>query len=388
MQVDSLPLSHTPRAHVFVSGCYDIIHGGHVQFWSEARALGDKLTVCFASDAVLWEHKHRRSSLPEDHKQALISGLRVVDEVVIGRGMEIGLDFKEHFLRIRPQLLVVTDDDKYGEIKRELCASIGARYVILHKTPPAFKPISTTQIVANIRAPDFVPLRVDFAGGWLDVPRHSREGEFVINCSISPLVSLSSWPYEQRAGLGGSAAFSLLNGLDPIKSELDMGVGWQDPVVIKETGLCVWRSGLHPTLALKTDGWMLGGRMALMWTGQQHDTPSLADSRRDYDKIARAGRVAKEGVTTGSYEKLCEAVRLSYELQVEEGMARLPGDDQCIDPRVSFQINGRPLAWKYCGGGWGGYAVYLFSSSSDRDQAWEVNKETMVKIEPWNKWNA
>ena len=90
-----------------------MIHAGHVQFLSEARALGDKLTVGFASDHVLWEHKHRRSSLPEEHKQALIAGLRVVDEVVIGRGMELGLDFKEHFLRHRPDFLVVTEDDKY-----------------------------------------------------------------------------------------------------------------------------------------------------------------------------------------------------------------------------------------------------------------------------------
>jgi len=34
---------------VFVSGCYDIIHAGHVQFFREARALGDHLTVSFAS---------------------------------------------------------------------------------------------------------------------------------------------------------------------------------------------------------------------------------------------------------------------------------------------------------------------------------------------------
>jgi hypothetical protein len=312
----------------------------------------------------------------------------VVDEVLIGRGMELGLDFKDHFLRLRPNFLVVTEDDKYGAIKRELCASIGARYVILPKTPPSFKPISTTQIVANIRAPDHVPLRVDFAGGWLDVPRYSREGEVIVNCSISPLVSLSSWPYEQRAGLGGSAAWSYLNGLDPIKAELDLGVGWQDPAVIKEGGLCVWRSGQKPRLALKTDGWMLGGRMALLWTGQQHDTPSLADSRRDYNKIAHAGQVAYEGVRTGSFEKLCEGVRLSYELQVDEGMERLPGDEGCVDPNVRFKDQQRPLAWKYCGGGWGGYALYLFESSSDRDKVCDDYPESMLKIEPYNHWEA
>ncbi|MFZ9683667.1 MAG: adenylyltransferase/cytidyltransferase family protein, partial [Cephaloticoccus sp.] len=41
---------------IFVSGCYDIIHAGHIQFFREARALGDFLTVCFASAEVLWIH--------------------------------------------------------------------------------------------------------------------------------------------------------------------------------------------------------------------------------------------------------------------------------------------------------------------------------------------
>ena len=65
---------------VFVSGCYDILHAGHVQFFREARALGDHLTVCFASSDVLWHHKQRRSSLPDEHKRALIAAMEMVDE--------------------------------------------------------------------------------------------------------------------------------------------------------------------------------------------------------------------------------------------------------------------------------------------------------------------
>ena len=29
----------------------------------------------------------------------------------------------------------------------------------------------------------------------------------------------------------------------------------------------------------------------------------------------------------------------------------------------------RAMAWKYCGGGFGGYAVYLFADQADRDGA-------------------
>lgn len=124
---------------VFVSGCYDILHAGHLQFFEEARALGD--------------------------------------------------------------YLIVTEDDKYGDLKRELCTKVGAHYTILPKTPPRFEPVSTSSIVRWVQAPTEAPLRVDFAGGWLDVPRFSRPGAFIVNCAISPLVSLREWPYETHATL-------------------------------------------------------------------------------------------------------------------------------------------------------------------------------------------
>ncbi len=343
---------------VFVSGCYDIVHAGHVQFFREARALGDHLTVCFASAEVLWKHKRRKSSLPDEHKRALIAALRTVDEVVVGEGLEEGIDFREHFLRIRPQILAVTEDDKYADLKRALCAEVGAKYVVLPKTPPEFKPISTTEIVRYIRAPQEAPLRVDFGGGWLDVPRFARAGAYVVNCAISPTVSLRDWPYERNAGLGGSGAWALLNGKDGVNSELDLGVGWQDPAVISETGLCVWRSGQRPDLEFKGDGAFLRGRMALYWTGASHDTPSVVKNTRDLDAIARAGQAARDAAWASSLEGLAGAVRLSYAEQRAEGMEPLP------EPVAGV----KPLAMKYCGGGFGGYALYLCASAIDRDR--------------------
>ncbi len=339
---------------IFISGCYDILHGGHIQFFKEARALGDHLTVCFASDDVLWEHKKRRTSIPQDHKLALMSALDIVDQVVIGDCNELGLDFKSHFLRIKPDVLAVTEDDQYAEAKKALCAQVGAEYVVLPKTPPQFTPVSTTSIVRNIRTPAHAPLRVDFGGGWLDVPRYARRGAFIVNCAISPMVSLIDWGYEQKSGLGGSGAWALLNGNDGVESELNLGVGWQDPAIIRETGLCVWRSGEKPVLHFKRNGDFLHGHMALHYTDIPHDTPGNADNERDYDMIEAAGALAKKGVIEASISKLGEAIGLSYEMQLKEGMRPLPEATGCV---------GR----KYCGGGWGGYALYLFHSTEDRD---------------------
>lgn len=354
---------------IFVSGCYDILHAGHIQFFEEARALGDHLTVSFASAEVLWFHKRRKPAIPDDHKKAILEQLRVVDAVVIGTSVEPGIDFREHFLKIRPHALVVTEDDRYADLKKTLCAEVGANYVVLPKTPPKFPPVSSSGIVRWVQAPQEAPLRVDFAGGWLDVPRFSRQGSFVVNCAISPLVSLSEWPYELNSGLGGSGAWALLNGKDGIDSELALGVGWQDPAVIRETGLCVWRSGASPVLEFKHNGEFLSGKMAIYWTGHQHDTPGVVDVSRNYDEISRAADLARSGVLQQNISLLAEAVEISYACQLEEGMETLPS------------IPGS-IARKYCGGGYGGYALYLFDSAEARSVAL-ADHPALRTVEPY-----
>jgi cytidyltransferase-like protein len=354
---------------VFVSGCYDILHAGHLQFFEEARALGDYLIVSFASAEVLWHHKRRKPSIPDDHKQVLLQGLRMIDEVVITGGHKEGLDFEEDFLRIRPDFLIVTEDDRYADVKRELCRQVGAQYTVLPKTPPRFAPVSTSSIVRWVQAPTEAPLRIDFAGGWLDVPRFARPGEFIVNCAISPLVSLREWPYEKQAGLGGSGAWALLNGRDGVDSEVDLGVGWQDPAVIRETGLCVWRSGQRPVLDFKHNGDFLTGMMAIHWTGTQHDTPGVVNLPRDFERIAQSGRLAREGVLHADIARLAEGVSFYHATQLDEGMdvlAEIPG----------------AIARKYCGGGHGGYALYLFADPALRDQA-VLTEPNLRSVEPF-----
>ena len=205
-----------------------------------------------------------------------------------------------------------------------------------------------------ITASDKLPLRVDFAGGWLDVPRFARPGGFIVNCTITPMVSLTEWPYHKPgAGLGGSAAWRMLNGEDPFAGELASGVGWQDPAVIQETGLCVWRSGPRPVLEVKLNPDLLAGRMALLWTGISHNCPDIVDRKRDYGEIYYISNAAAD-VDYRGYPALCRGVRQSLRLQYEEGMPPLP------------EMPGA-LAHKYCGAGWGGYALYLFGSRADRD---------------------
>ena len=283
--------------------------------------------------------------------------------------MKKGLDFEEEFLQEKPDILAVTEDDLYSDIKKELCARVGANYVVLPKTPPKFTPVSTTMLVNRIKAPSAVPLRVDFAGGWLDVPRYARKGSYVVNCAITPMVSLCEWPYEKRSGLGGSGAWAMLEGRDPVASELALGVGWQDPAVIAETGLCVWRSGSSPVLDVKGTGDFLEGRMAILYTGEEHDTPKMADEQRDYVRISQSSLIARTGVLERNINTLAAGVALYYSVQLDEGMRPLPEIPNA-------------LAKKYLGGGYGGYALYLFPCRDDRDQAVKDNP-AMKRVEPY-----
>ena len=354
---------------VMVSGCYDILHGGHVEFFSQAKALGDRLVVSFASDSVLLKIKGRHSSIPQQHKKYLIESLKMVDQVVIGESLaDDGLDFIDHFMSIRPDILVATEDDRFSDKKKALCRDCGwpCEYVQLPKTL-SFKAISTTEVIQWVKSPKKLPLRIDIAGGWLDVPSTAISGAYIVNCAITPMVSLSEWNYEIGGGLGGSAACSILSGHNGVERELSLGVGWQDPAVITETGLCVWRSGKLPVLELKVNPDFLEGRMALLWTGEAHNTPANASKTRDYDAIALASEQAVNAVRVKSLRGIFRSVDMSYAAQLKEGMNPLPNYYEC--------------AKKYAGGGWGGYAIYFFDNASSRDFFLQI--PGTISIEPY-----
>ncbi len=131
---------------VFVSGCYDILHGGHVEFFKQARALGDHLIVSFASDEVLEKYKGRKSVLPEKHKKYLLENLKMIDKVYKSTNPEDPIfDFRDAFIKEGADILVSTKDDKNAKVKKKFCEENNAIYVQLPKNLD-FEQISTTQI--------------------------------------------------------------------------------------------------------------------------------------------------------------------------------------------------------------------------------------------------
>jgi len=146
----------------------------------------------------------------------------------------------------------------------------------------------------------------------------------------------------------------VLKGLDAVATELTF-TGWQDPAVILETGLCIWRSGPKPVLERKLNPDWLNGLMAIWYSGKPHSTADLLKLPRNYHALAKAGHTAAQGALEGNLTKLADAINATHNAQLEEGMAPIPSAL-------------KSLAYKYAGSGHGGYVLYLFADRQDRDR--------------------
>jgi cytidyltransferase-like protein len=361
---------------VMVSGCFDILHAGHLRFLWDAREQGDRLIVCLASDESVQRHKGREPALPFEHRAQLLYQLGCVDMVCKANSTEtLGLDFESQLLFDKIDKLVVTEDDRYEQEKRQLCVDTATEYVVLAKTPPVrqCEPISSTEIRRRVMGLDKVPVRVDFAGGWLDVPRLAIPGAYIVNCAVTPFMQSDGSPYEPGGGIGGSAAMAILKGQNGVATELKNGAGWQDAAVIAETGLCVWESGERPKLMNRNSGEWLKGLMAIKWMGGKHDTPALAGRARNYNAIRDAAQMAAKAVERASLGRLAWGINNTYHAQVDEGMDFLDEPDTVV-------------AHKYLGAGHGGYALLLFAEYAEREAYVGQHHGEAMAIEPHCRW--
>ncbi len=138
---------------IFVSGCFDILHAGHVQFFHDALKLGYHLTVCFCSDKNLLKYKGRITSMPEDNKFQVLKAIRYVDKVVKGTDDGGIWDFVPEFLNPSNDCdtLAVTEDDKHIEEKRAFCEKHDRLFVVLPKRN-LYTRVSTSEIRERIGA--------------------------------------------------------------------------------------------------------------------------------------------------------------------------------------------------------------------------------------------
>jgi cytidyltransferase-like protein len=179
---------------VFVSGCYDMLHSGHVEFFRQAAQYGD-LYVALGSDKTIYDLKGRETVNSEQERLFMVKAIVFVKDAFISRGAGV-LDFEAELRETRPDYFVVnTDGDKLE--KRQLCQQLGIEYIILERKPYAGLASRST---TALRAQDRLPYRIDLAGGWLDQPFVStRYPGAVITISLEP-----SMEFNERSGMASS----------------------------------------------------------------------------------------------------------------------------------------------------------------------------------------
>ena len=73
---------------VFVSGCYDMLHSGHVAFFEEAASHGD-LYVGLGSDQTIWGLKARKTINNNAERLYMVKAIRFVKDAWINSGSGI-----------------------------------------------------------------------------------------------------------------------------------------------------------------------------------------------------------------------------------------------------------------------------------------------------------
>lgn len=186
---------------VFVSGCFDLLHSGHVAFLQQAARYGD-LYVALGSDKTVFELKGRAPVNSEEERLYMLQALRCVKQVTVSGGSGI-MDFLPVFEAVQPDLFIVNEDGNLPA-KQQLCAQNGVEYLVLQRTP---RDGLETRSTTALRKVVTTPFRIDLAGGWLDQPYVSKHHPGpVITISIEPTVD-----FNDRSGMASSTRHKALD---------------------------------------------------------------------------------------------------------------------------------------------------------------------------------
>jgi cytidyltransferase-like protein len=202
---------------VLVSGCFDLLHSGHIAFLKSAATYGD-LYVCIGSDKTVYNLKGRYPVITQDERKYMIESLACVKECKINKGNGI-LDFLEELEEIKPNVFVVNEDGNTPN-KIELCKTKNIELIVLDRIPSDGLPARST---TSLRTNSIIPFRIDLAGGWLDQP-------YVNKLYPGPVLTVSIEPTIEFNNRSGMASSTRNKAIELWKAQLPEG----DPVQLSK----------------------------------------------------------------------------------------------------------------------------------------------------------
>jgi cytidyltransferase-like protein len=358
---------------VFVSGCFDLLHSGHIAFFRAAAAYGD-LTVALGSDRTVYELKGRLPVNNEEERLYMVKAVNGVQDAFISQGSGM-LDFATELRTMRPDRFVVNADGNTPD-KATLCAQLGIEYIILERTPHAeLPPRSTTAL----RTVEQMPYRIDVAGGWLDQPFVSEHHPgAVLTISLEPTIAfnersgmatstrnhaLELWGPKLPAGDPAKQAFVLFcYDNPPGKSPVS---GSQDSIGIVMPGLNrayyqgkYWPTRIEP----------LNDELTLQFVEQALYLVPIGPRGREYDPLSETRIDAAGARELAEATDRCwaaiqhkdirgfgQSVREAFEAQVR----MFPHMVNETVTELIQQHAHEALGWKLSGAGGGGYVIFV-----------------------------
>ena len=358
---------------VFVTGCFDMLHSGHVEFLREAASFGS-LNVCIGSDANIHQLKGRPPVNSQEERKYMLDAVRYVSNCVINKGWGI-MDFIEEIEEIRPDVFVVNEDGN-TPAKAELCARLGIEYKVMKRLPHDGLPVrSTTALRSECR----IPFRIDLAGGWLDQP-------FVSSYYPGPVITISIEPtleFNDRSGMASSTrrkAIELWNTNIPhgdpeqlarILFSFDNPPGTKD-VSGSQDALGIVMPGLNK-LFYHGHYWpekitSVHDEALLSWLENHLQLVSLGPRQADYDvvnktfiseenakRLAEAAGQCWESILKKDSRAFGHAFREAFHAQVS--MFPNMVDDNIL--KIIEQYKDMAYGWKLSGAGGGGYLILV-----------------------------
>ena len=386
---------------VFVSGCYDLLHSGHVEFFRQASQYGD-LYVGIGSDATILEYKHHKTLYPEQERLFMVKSIRYVKDAFINQGSGI-MDFIPTVEALKPDRFVVNADGS-SEEKRRFCEERGIEYIVLDRTPAeglearsstsikatlACKPDGNSQLSTfNSQLSAGIPTRLDLAGTWIDQPYVSTYAPgWAITISLQP-----TFEVRERCGLSTSTRNQIkriwpvhLPDMDPEMlaklvfcfendPERADGIisGAQDAIGICVPGLCrhyynahYWPERIESCTDEKVLRW-LEEHLCMVPMFPRRPGCSVVDGKvineGNVKALADAASKCWDAIQQTDLEAFAAAYRASFEAQITLFPAMLqPGVQDYIDQYSSMKD---VLAWKMPGAGGGGYLALVVNDAA------------------------
>lgn len=368
---------------VFVSGCYDLLHSGHVEFFRQAAQYGD-LYVGIGSDQTILGYKHHRTVYSEQERLFMVKSIRYVKDAYINAGSGV-MDFVPTLDIVKPDILVVNSDGGNDE-KRRLCAERGIEYVVLERVPQ--QGLQARSSTALKKTESQIPTRLDLAGTWIDQPYVSCHAPgWAITISLEPTFDVRErcglststrnmikkiWPYQlpnMDPEMLAKLVFCFEN--DPERSDGIIS-GAQDSIGICVPGLCrhyynnrFWPEKIETCLDEAVLQW-LEAHLVMIPMQPRQPGCSVVEGRDitapKVKALARAADDCWQAILRMQLEEFAAAYRASFDAQV----AMFPAMVQGSVPRYIEKYSALPevLAWKMPGAGGGGYLACVVSDAA------------------------